>query len=288
MKPFSRALAALFDTNEFVSCDLYTFTLLGGGTAALTSADHPILWNGVTYQPVGPVIDRSAISQKTGLEVSQVKITLYPTASDMLEGITWLSACNLGYLDGASVTIQRAFAPNWQAGITGTILMMAGRVGDVTVGRSKIEIEVNSWTEILTNQMPRQYYQSPCRFVLFDTRCGVARYSYDVEVGAEIAPVAFNVTNPGNFPENWFAYGTVTMLTGAAAGQTRSILFSQATGPNGLFLQLTVPLTVTPAYSDVVQLTPGCDKQLSTCQNKFNNVGRFGGFPYIPAPEVAL
>jgi uncharacterized phage protein (TIGR02218 family) len=289
MKAVSSALQSLFETDQFVSCDLYTFTLAGGGASVtLTSADQNIAWNGITYSAMGPLIDRSAISQKTGLQVTQVKIDLYPTASQTINGLPWSQAVFAGMLDGASVTIQRAFGTTWAAGIAGAITMMAGRVGDITIGRSKMTIEVNSWTEILTNQMPRQYYQSACRHVLFGTACGAAKVTYDVGIAGNVSLGAFDAANPGNFPQNWFAYGTVTMISGAAQGQTRSILYSAATGSSGLFLQLVSPLTIAPSIGDVLALTPGCDKTMATCQSKFNNLTRFGGFPYIPAPEVAL
>ena len=42
------------------------------------------------------------------------------------------------------------------------------------------------------------------------------------------------------------------------------------------------------AVGDGFQLLPGCDHTLATCQNSFNNLSHFGGFPYIPPPELAV
>lgn len=39
---------------------------------------------------------------------------------------------------------------------------------------------------------------------------------------------------------------------------------------------------------DAFTAYPGCDKQITTCDSKFNNKSNFGGFPYIPAPETAI
>ena len=44
------------------------------------------------------------------------------------------------------------------------------------------------------------------------------------------------------------------------------------------------PVTV----GDGFELLPGCDHTLATCQGTFNNLSRFGGFPYIPPPELAV
>ena len=34
--------------------------------------------------------------------------------------------------------------------------------------------------------------------------------------------------------------------------------------------------------SSPILLLAGCDKSLDTCLNKFDNISRYGGFPYIP------
>ena len=290
MKPLSAALVALFETGSFVMADLYTFALAGGGTAYLTSADHDLIWNGATFVSTGPLVDRSAISQKLGLEVSQVKIDLYPAPGDLLLGMPWLQAMQLGLLDGAAVTIQRGFGATWSAGLAGTVTMMAGRVGDATIGRSKATLEVNSWTELLTNQMPREYYQSACRHVLFDAKCGLQAHAfqYDVAITGAVSPIGFYVDNLQSFPANWFAQGTIAVATGDGVTQSRSITASTAATEFGTYLQLTTPLTVEPVVGNIAYVFPGCDKTLATCGQKFANLSRFGGFPFIPAPEVAV
>jgi uncharacterized phage protein (TIGR02218 family) len=287
VKPFSNDLAALFDTRTFVSADLYTFVLPGGGAATLTSADHNLVWNGVTYYSGAPVIERSAISQKTGLQVSSIKVTVYPKSSDTIGGLSWLQSLRRGYFDGASVEIDRAFAPAWGQPLTGIITMLKGRVADAKFGRSKAEIDVNSWTELLSNQMPRRYYQSGCNNVLGDPFCGVNVAAYG-EAGTitqvENASV-FLTTLPAN--TNWFAYGYITMATGVCATETRPIISNYLVPPSNT-VQLQVPLSQAPSVGDVFIAYPGCDKTLGTCQTKFNNLARFAGFPFIPAPEAAV
>jgi hypothetical protein len=41
------------------------------------------------------------------------------------------------------------------------------------------------------------------------------------------------------------------------------------------------------AVGDTFQLLPGCDHTTATCNATFQNLDRFGGFPYIPPPEAA-
>jgi uncharacterized phage protein (TIGR02218 family) len=288
MKPFSSALGTLLTTRNFVSADLYTFTLPDGGVAYLTSADQNLAWAGQTYLSGAPRVDRSAISQKTGLQVSSVKVNVYPTNTDMIAGVTWLVALRRGMFDGAGVVIDRAFAPAWGQPLTGVITMLGGRVADATFGRTKAEIEVNSWTELLSNQMPRAYYQSGCNNVLGDVRCGVNRNLF-----AEVGEIIGTDTTAGfatNLPagQNWLAYGFLTMTTGVCAGESRPIAFNSGPTGYGNRIQLQVPLSVMPAVGDFFVAYAGCDKTSGTCQNKFNNIGRFAGYPFIPAPETAM
>lgn len=48
------------------------------------------------------------------------------------------------------------------------------------------------------------------------------------------------------------------------------------------------PLPFIPEAGNNITLIAGCDKLKSTCLNKFNNVQKFRGFPYIPSVETAF
>ena len=54
---------------------------------------------------------------------------------------------------------------------------------------------------------------------------------------------------------------------------------------NSLQIVQSIPFPVRP--SDQIQILPGCDKMLNTCNFKFGNTAHYGGFPYVPNPEVA-
>jgi uncharacterized protein (TIGR02217 family) len=185
-----------------------------------------------------------------------------------------------GYV--ASVTLNGVPFTGYTLGPNGILTLGAQAAGQT--------IEVNSWTEILTNQMPRDYYQSACRHVLFDAKCGIPKNTVQYEVPIVGLPTAngFYVGNPGPFPANWFQLGTLVMQTGPAITQARSVASSSVETDQGMLILLTTPLTLAPAIGDVLALYPGCDKTYATCQNKFGNLARFGGFPFIPAPETAV
>jgi hypothetical protein len=90
------------------------------------------------------------------------------------------------------------------------------------------------------------------------------------------------VTTFSPSPATAYDQGTMTCLTGANAGASRTI--SRLAG--GVVYQLQPwlsPVTV----GDTFQLLPGCDHTSATCGGSYQNLARFGGFPYIPPPEAA-
>ena len=77
---------------------------------------------------------------------------------------------------------------------------------------------------------------------------------------------------------------TITGLTGANTGYSRTI----ANLGNGSQIGLFKAFLFTIAIGDTFTLLPGCDHTTGTCSASFQNLLRFGGFPYIPPPEVAV
>ena len=50
-------------------------------------------------------------------------------------------------------------------------------------------------------------------------------------------------------------------------------------------IELWQPLGALIAPGDQVRLEAGCDKRISTCRLKFNNIFNFQGFPDIPGED---
>ena len=80
---------------------------------------------------------------------------------------------------------------------------------------------------------------------------------------------------------DWFAMGNVTFTSGANAGLAPIKIKSFGAGVTGtieLYDAPYYPLEVGVTYS----MVPGCRKRLEDCRDKWNNVLRFGGDPWIP------
>jgi len=84
-------------------------------------------------------------------------------------------------------------------------------------------------------------------------------------------------------PSNLYVQGTLTGITGANAGSSRTVAEM-----GGGWVHVKLAFASPVLAGDQFQLLPGCDRTFATCTNLFNNAAHFGGFPYIPTPETAV
>jgi hypothetical protein len=80
-----------------------------------------------------------------------------------------------------------------------------------------------------------------------------------------------------------FEMGCVRFLSGPLCGIDRQIV---AVDDDWLILEGDLPAL---AFQGVrVRLTPGCDKRLSTCAQRYANVRMFGGEPHLPGTDALI
>ncbi len=246
---------------------------------------------GYTSFALGPRFDRSTVTTKIGIEPTELDISILAGASDLVGASSFADAVRVGQFDGATVELDRLFAPPQPDGsgapVTslGAIVWFYGRVAETDVGRSKIDIKVKSLLNLIAQQqMPRRLYQAACTHVFGDAMCTFNRASLAANVTAEAgSSQAIIVTALSPSPSTLYDQGTIIATGGANAGQSRTIA-QLAGGSVSLLKAWLEPVAV----GDAFQLLPGCDHTVATCQNTFNNLIHFGGFPYIPPPELAV
>ena len=143
-------------------------------------------------------------------------------------------------------------------------------------------------------QMPRRLYQASCNHVFGDTMCGYDRVLGKNAAGALTGIGAMTITalagstqaqlatsfSPS--PSTAYDEGTITAISGANSGATRTIA-----ALTGGVIRLLKPWLSPVSVGDKFQLLPGCDHTTRTCQTVLQNVARYGGFPYVPPPESA-
>jgi len=94
-------------------------------------------------------------------------------------------------------------------------------------------------------------------------------------------------TPPPSNTTGYFTQGVITFTSGANIGLSRYVQNYQNTTGSGV-VTIIDALPQAPAPGDGFTILPGCDKSLSTCLGKFNNLIHFGAQPFIPQPETSI
>jgi uncharacterized phage protein (TIGR02218 family) len=280
MKSASPALIALMDSTQFVMADLFTITLPSGETLRWTSSDLSIVWAGATYIPVP--IERSEIRLVMGIEVSTLSATVFPTADMTAGGNPFLIACKVGALDGATLLLQRGYFSSFAAPCVGVLHLFEGTISVESANGIEANLSVRDYLSLFNIDMPRNSHSPGCNNTLYDAGCGINRASRaffgTVQAGSTKQVINHSLAQTAGY----FNYGVIEFLTGINAGVTVTVS-KHLLGTLGL----AIPLKSTPAVGDTFNVYPGCDRTLNTCKNKYDNVIKFRGQPWIPKPETA-
>jgi uncharacterized phage protein (TIGR02218 family) len=285
MKTISPALTTLFNSNSaFFKADLYTWTFIDGTILRTTDADVMLNDGANNFASCGPMIERTKVTVKVGVEVDAIDLTISPGAADTISGMTWQNAARLGYLDGAKLLVEAAYIQAWPT-VVGKVHVFQGQVSDINPSRTKIALKIKSALELLVQPFPHNVYQSVCLHTVYDAGCGLSKTGFTATstVAASPAPTLTSFKTGNAQAAGYFDQGVITFTSGSNAGLKRTVKsYDPTTG-----FTFALPLPVAPAAGDTISVFAGCDKTLTTCRAKFTNDGKFRGFPWIPNPETA-
>jgi uncharacterized phage protein (TIGR02218 family) len=121
----------------------------------------------------------------------------------------------------------------------------------------------------------RRMYQRQCPHVLYGGACGVDRSSHVsattvTDISGRVLTVASLLSRP-------YAGGYVEFETESGVFERRFIRSA-----SGNALTLALPFNGL-AVSDAVNVYPGCDHTMDTCNTVYSNLPNYGGFPFIPS-----
>ena len=234
-----------------------------------------------------PVITRGPLTQKLGLEVSDLEVTLGVNQTTQYANVALASFAMAGGFDGARLTVRRFFAASWEdAEVVGEfwpLLLFAGSVAEVDVSASAVRLSAKSDVDILNRPLPRTVHMAPCTNTLYDTLCTLAAGDFSVSANVASGSTPLVVNTDLSEPDGYFELGMVTFTSGANSGVSRTVV-----SYSGSQVGVMPRLLVAPAPGDTFDIVPGCDKAMVTCNSKFNNLAHFRGFPFIPTPEATL
>lgn len=160
-----------------------------------------------------------------------------------------------------------------------------GRIGQVSTSGQTFSAEFLGLTKQLEKPIVRPILPA-CPAALGDTECTVNLASHTITGTLELVDVSGLVlTDTTNITAatNTYAYGVITMTSGASSGYSMEVKSSTV---GTVTLQENLPFGVSPG--DTYSLVKGCDKKFSTCKDTFNNVVNFRGFPHLPGMDKVM
>ena len=244
-----------------------------GTVFTFTDHDRDLTVSGELYS-AETGFTRSAVQGDTTLAAPNLQVVGLVeaiNASDLQNGLWDYAEC-------------RIFLVNWQSPDDGVIKLRRGWLGEVTTDDSgEFQAELRGLAQVLGNQVG-ELYTPECRADLGDARCKVDLTAFTAAgvAGTGSTKAVFHNTTLTQ-PATYYDQGTIIMTSGANNGVRREVLTW-----DGSTLIPFLPFPHDIAIGDTFNVTPGCDKQLSTCINKFNNILNFRGEPFVPGADALL
>ncbi len=273
--------------------ELFTYTLASGTVYRWTSFDQSLTVAGVIWlaqRDGAPLVTRNRFGVKNTVEVPELEVRL--GASDALLGNLKTQIHN-GIWDGARAEMDRVFMPTPGDTQYGYVLLFNGRQSGAVIDAEGVTLTAKGDNVLMNQQAPRNLYQTNCLHTFCDSGCTLLESNYSftgrtVGAGSNASNIAY--TLPSGFTAANFILGKITMTSGAAIGQVRTIRWASSTS-----LALTYPLYDAPAPGDSFTLMMGCARQQTSCQTRtpaaggtVNNIQHYRGYPYVPVAEIAV
>lgn len=280
MKSIAPGLQAHLDSGTTTLAWCWRITRGDGTVFGFTDHDLTLSFDGTDFEPESGLVaseirsgsDLAVDAQDAEGVLSSDRIT----ETDILDG-RW---------DNAAVDLWRV---NW-ADPAQRVLMRHGAVGQIRRGRVAFVAEIRSLAHVLGQTVGRAY-QATCDAALGDTRCGIdlegAAYRGTGAVVDVLRDRVFTASGLGAFASGWFALGFVEWTGGANDGRRADVAAHEVADGVVIVTLLDAPV-LGLAGGDAFVIRAGCDKQLSTCRDRFANVLNFRGFPHIPGQDTVL
>ena len=150
--------------------ELYIIELRTGSIFYYTSHSRDIIWDATPHTYVSLPITRSPISSNVNLEADAVSIQLANISGDLYD----LVQANI--LDSAKITIKRILWTETYADQMEITLFVG--TADITFDRAILVLKCRSILNSLNIQVPREIYQEPCNFTLYDDGCSLVRADF--------------------------------------------------------------------------------------------------------------
>lgn len=258
-------MSEMKDSDATFFIELY-IVKLKTGTIYLAATDTDITFAGQTYMAIP--FQRETIDKSMDNVIDSCEISLGDGDYDKL---AYLS--NGFDFRGADVTIFKISYPDSLEDDTIKSISFMGYINSCSYSDGVFSFSLN--TRLPNIEVPNRTCQLCCNSEFGDSECGISLEETNVELAT--GSTSSNILLPSTYETNYWKDGVIFIK-----GESRLILSNEGNKivVNYSFLQ-----------SDIkggmeATLIRGCDKTKETCQNRFNNMKNFSGFPAIPFENV--
>lgn len=262
--PISPSYFTGTSSDEFA--EVYEF-FDGNVYSRFTTYQDSITHLGFQYKPAH--IKRGAINRNTTFEQVTCEIT-----APLDESLTKYVA-NYPVVP-TKVKIVRGLVSNFDAV---NVNVFAGVIKAVQIEDIYAIAQCVSLGSILDAQWPRDLHSSFCQNSLFDARCGLAATDYMLNFQIH------SFTGKGGLVSSDIGTNG-SLYTGGYVSYVNDFRWITL-GENNTF-HLHVPFDATVEVGTILRAYQGCSKSAIDCRDKFNNLDRFYGCPYIPSDNPVL
>lgn len=274
MRTVTNDFAARMNLTTTTFSRLWKITRVDGTVVTITDHDSNILYSGAVYKASIGFTQTAVLTSSLSIGSQSVELTVPLT--DL--GITEADLRHRIYENATAVE----YVIDWQHPEFGVLTLFSGRVG-----RSVLSDKKRATLEIISSTDPNLFiadeqYSATCRNDLGDAHCQFPIFNFQVNfiVTGIIDNTAFTVDTLAGQSDNYFSLGQIKWTSGDNTSVISDVLSSNL---NQLSLALFYPLPLPIQVGDHGQLLTGCDKSLTTCFKKFNNVINFRGEPFAPS-----
>ena len=280
MRDIDANLAAHLEGGATTLARAWVVTRRDGVVMGFTDHDKPLMVGATACAP-GSGMDASAVERSTGLSVDNSQAMGALSSA----GITDLDV-ETGKFDGAEVELWMV---NW-CNPDQRLLQFRGTLGEIRRSDGAFEAELRGLAENLNRPVGRIYMRQ-CDRVLGDQKCG---FDINAEGFVTEAIVDFfegrkvvELKNVFDFEDGWFVDGFVSWLGGANEGRDGLVRVDRLDGVKRI-VELWEETRFPIAVGDRMRLHAGCDKRMTTCAAKFDNLLNFRGFPHMPGEDWSV
>lgn len=279
--------AALSNGIPLFRANLFRIALTDGMVYRWTDWADDLVVGSKIFTSGAPWVKRGSWKLVNTMEVPSMDLTIIAKNDAFAGGANVKAQAHNGLFDGAEFLYSKAYmlTPGDTSAL-GSIDLFAGISGPADIDGATISLTIKGKNNRLNAAAPRNQYQSGCLHTFCDVGCTLQRTAYTSAhtVGnSKIAPSRTFLpwdTTPTDFA--MYKGGTVTMTSGQASGQSRTVLSVTSEG-----VTLIYPLYAIPSAGDCFSAFQGCDKTKESCQRRMN-IQHWRAFPFVPPGETAL